>query len=121
MYFSLIVNKIDVEEMKIVKKNIIKLYDQGLLVSNNGGLKYHFNKINGIRSEMLTNSIRNAELAVLEFVKHSVSKLGKIKNANRKYFEFFSFDRSFGNQKLYPQKILRMVATISYYLPFFII
>ncbi|AIJ29592.1 SIMPL domain-containing protein [Borreliella valaisiana] len=121
MYVSLIANTIGVEKMKIVEKNIVKLHDQGLLVSNNGGLKYYFNKINDVRSEMFTNSIINAKLAALEFVKHFVSKLSKIKNANQKYFEFFSFDRSFGNQKLYPQRILRMVATISYYLPFFII
>ncbi|WPM06077.1 hypothetical protein QIA41_03170 [Borreliella sinica] len=50
------------------------------------------------------DSIRTAELTALEFSKHFIFKLGKIKNANQEYFEFFSVDGSFVNQKLYPQK-----------------
>ncbi|WKC79633.1 SIMPL domain-containing protein [Borreliella tanukii] len=107
--------------MKILKKNIIELYDQVLLIGNNGGSIYCFDKINDIKSEMLANLIRNAELAALEFARYFGLKLGKIKNANQKYFEFFSVDRSFDNQKLYPKRILMIIATISYYLPFFII
>ncbi|WP_236840929.1 SIMPL domain-containing protein [Borreliella turdi] len=85
VYISLIVNTIDFEKMKAVGKNIvIKLYNQQLLISNNVGLRYFFDKINDIKSEML-----------------------KIKNANQEYFKFFSVDISFDNQKLYPQKIIK--------------
>ncbi|AJA90054.1 hypothetical protein OY14_01100 [Borreliella chilensis] len=115
-YVSLTVNTRDLDKMKTAEKNIIELYNRGLLISNNGGPRYYFDKINDIKPEMLAESIRNAKLAALEFVKHSGSKLGKIKNANQGYFEFLPVDRSLGDQELYPQKILRIVTTISYYL-----
>ncbi|WP_184107345.1 hypothetical protein [Borreliella lanei] len=45
--------------MKTLEKNIIELYNQGLLISINVGLRYYFNKINDIKSEMLVVSIKN--------------------------------------------------------------
>ncbi|MBB6208486.1 hypothetical protein HNQ06_001016 [Borrelia lanei] len=102
--------------MEAAEKNIAELYDQGILISNGGGPRYYFDNINDIKPEMLADSIRNAELAALEFAKHSSSKLGKIKNANQGYFEFLPIDRSLGAHECCPKKILRIVATVSYYL-----
>ncbi|WP_235633170.1 SIMPL domain-containing protein [Borreliella mayonii] len=102
--------------MKKLEKNIIEFYNQGLLISSNVGLRYYFNKINDIKSEMLADLIRNTELAALEFEKHFGSKLNKIKNENQEYFKFFLVNRKFVNQKFYPQKMLRIASTIYYYL-----
>ncbi|MBB6207936.1 hypothetical protein QIA23_01630 [Borreliella lanei] len=59
MCVFLIAKTIDVEKMKTLEKNIIELYNQGLLISINVGLRYYFNKINDIKSEMLVVSIKN--------------------------------------------------------------
>lgn len=115
-YISLSVHTKNIEKMEAAEKNITKLYNQGILISNSGGPRYYFDNINDIKPEMLADSIRNAKLAALEFAKHSSSKLGKIKNANQGYFEFLPIDRSLGPQESYPKKILRIVTTVSYYL-----
>ncbi|WNY66599.1 hypothetical protein [Borreliella lusitaniae] len=48
--------------MKTLGKDIIEFYNQILLISNNGGLRYYFYKINDIKFEILANSICNADL-----------------------------------------------------------
>ncbi|WNY68448.1 hypothetical protein [Borreliella lusitaniae] len=48
--------------MKTLGKNIIEFYNQILLISNNGGSRYYFDKINDIKFKMLANSIFNADL-----------------------------------------------------------
>ncbi|SCW33266.1 hypothetical protein SAMN02983004_00628 [Borreliella japonica] len=116
MYVYLIVNTIDVRKIKAVEKNIIELYNQGLLIINDGDSRYYFYKINHINSEMLADSIRNVELTVLEFAKHFGFKSGKIKNADQEYFEFFLVDKSFGNQKLLSSKKIK--ACCNYFLLF---
>ncbi|WP_418453951.1 SIMPL domain-containing protein [Borreliella lusitaniae] len=115
-YISLNIHTKNIETMEAAEKNISELYNQGILISNSGGPRYYFDNINDIKPEMLADSIRNANLAALEFAKHSSSKLGKIKHANQGYFEFLPIDRSLGAQERYPRKILRVVTTVSYYL-----
>ncbi|UER67415.1 SIMPL domain-containing protein [Borrelia sp. BU AG58] len=115
-YVSLNVYTRDVDKMEQAGNNIIKLYNKGVLLTSNFGPSYYFDKINDIKPEMLADSVKNAELAALEFAKNSGATLGKIKNANQGYFEFLPIDRSLGSHELYSRKILRVVTTVSYYL-----
>ncbi|MCD2349689.1 SIMPL domain-containing protein [Borreliella americana] len=101
--------------MKTLEKNIIEFYNQHLSIGSNKDLRY-LNKINDINPQIVAGSIRNAEVSALEFAKHFSSKLDKIKNVKQKYLKFLLVDRKFGNQKLYPKKILRIASTIYYYL-----
>ncbi|AWG42615.1 SIMPL domain-containing protein [Candidatus Borreliella tachyglossi] len=115
-YASLNVYTRDIDKMEQVSKNIIKLYNKGVLLTSHGGPYYYFDKINEVKPKMLADSIKNAKLAALEFANNSGAVLGKIKNANQGYFEFLPVDRGAESHELYSKKILRVVTTVSYYL-----
>ncbi|WP_425592810.1 SIMPL domain-containing protein [Candidatus Borrelia fainii] len=115
-YVSLGIYTKDIDKMEQVSKNIIKLYNKGVLFTGNGGPSYYFDKINDVKPEMLADSIKNALDAALEFSRNSGAVLGKIKTANQGYFEFLPVDRSSENHERYSKKILRVVTTVSYYL-----
>ncbi|UPA09541.1 SIMPL domain-containing protein [Borrelia nietonii YOR] len=115
-YVSLGVYTKDVDKMEQASKNIIELYNKGVLFSGNDGPSYYFDKINEVKPEMLADSVKNALWAALEFAQNSGAVLGKIKTANQGYFEFLPSDRSSGRHERYSKKILRVVTTVSYYL-----
>ncbi|MBW6186672.1 SIMPL domain-containing protein [Borrelia miyamotoi] len=115
-YISLSVYTKDINKMEQASKNIINLYNKGILFTSNDGPSYYFDKINDVKPEMLADSIKNALGAALEFAKNSGTVLGKIKTANQGYFKFLPVDRSLENHERYPKKILRVVTTVSYYL-----
>ncbi|WP_247065406.1 SIMPL domain-containing protein [Borrelia puertoricensis] len=115
-YVSLGIYTKDIDKMEQVSKNIIKLYNKGVLFTGNGEPSYYFDKINDVKPEMLADSIKNVLGAALEFLHNSDAILEKIKTVNQGYFEFLSVDRSSENHERYSNKILRVVITVSYYL-----
>ncbi|WP_233275043.1 SIMPL domain-containing protein [Borrelia anserina] len=115
-YVSLSIYTKDIDKMEQASRNIIELYNKGVLFSGNDGPSYYFDKINEVKPEMLADSIQNAKWAALEFANNSGAVLGRIKTANQGYFEFLPIDRSSGEHERYSKKILRVVTTVSYYL-----
>ena len=88
-------------ETDLVNRNILA----------NSWADYQYLGLNGIKPEMIRESLENARVAADEFANNSHSKIGKMRTASQGYFEVEDLDENT------PQvKKVRVVTTVEYYL-----
>lgn len=98
-----------------------ELVDAGVILSANPGMEstpaYLFTGLNALKPEMIAEATANARQAAERFAKDSGSRVGGIRNASQGVFEILPRDRIPGVMEwTQPQKTLRVVTTIEYYL-----
>ena len=80
------------------------------------GPRYFFTDFQSIKTEMLAEATQNAKVSAEEFAKNSGSGVGKIKYANQGVFQLLPASRNNDNAEFYPDKIVRVVSTVDYFL-----
>lgn len=105
-----------------------ELVRAGITLSQEGGCAspvYMFTKLNDVKPEMLVEATQNARKAAEQFAADSGSKVGKIKQALQGSFSITERDDAVASGSSYneqsycksdPNKRLRVVTTVDYYL-----
>lgn len=100
-----------------IKKSLTKSLDliaKGILINSKDSwnpIQYSYNKLNDIKPLMIEESTVKAKEVAEKFAKDSNSKVGKIKSAQQGFFSIS--DRDSNTPEV---KVVRVVATINYYL-----
>ncbi|HQV00895.1 MAG TPA: SIMPL domain-containing protein [Bacteroidia bacterium] len=90
---------------------------------NGTGLQFMFTKLNTIKPQMITEAIRNAKDAAIQFTNESNTKLGKLRKANQGLFSIQDRDQTFSaavddgyvnNGKSGVMKKVRVVVSVDY-------
>jgi len=82
-----------------------------------GGPTFVFSELNKLKPEMIADATARAREAATQFAHDSHSDLGGIRQANQGIFEILPRDQAPGiTQESQIAKIVRVVATIDYYL-----
>jgi hypothetical protein len=108
----------DVNKIKKAAEKIGELYRKGILI--NSTPSYLFTKLKDIKSEMLSEAVKNARQAGEQFAKDSDVQLGRIVEANQGSFVITGTDRSADNDAYdYKEsrsimKKVRVVSTITF-------
>lgn len=104
----------NVEEVRMVLRDIGELGKQGVIISSDDyqfQTEYLFTRLNDIKPEMIEAATIEARKVAQKFAEDSNSKLGKIKSASQGQFSIS--DRDKNNPHI---KNVRVVSTIVYYL-----
>ena len=84
---------------------------------NSGGPTFVFSGLNKLKPEMIADATARAREAASQFARDSRSQLGGIRQANQGIFEILPRDQAPGiNESSQIAKVVRVVATIDYYL-----
>lgn len=117
---AFIVRTTDIDSMIKASQNISALVKQGVVLGQpNGGWnpapQYLFTKLNDAKPAMIAEATKNARASAEQFAKDSGQKVGQIRSANQGVFEINARDSS-GMESETPDKTLRVVSTVEYYL-----
>lgn len=117
----------DVDNIQKVSRMTDELLKVGVVLSNNNqsqaSVRFIFTKLNDIKPEMLTEAIKNANHAAIQFTKESGTKLGKLRKANQGLFSIVDRDAFLSGQSeggYYPMngsdlfKKIRVVVNVDY-------
>jgi uncharacterized protein len=85
--------------------------------ANSGGPTFVFSGLNKLKPAMIADATARAREAATQFARDSRSRLGGIRQANQGVFEILPRDQAPGiNESSQIAKVVRVVATIDYYL-----
>jgi len=108
---TLMVRSKDPSRVMAASQAIGDLVDAGVIPS------YLFTGLNALKPEMIAEATANARQAAEQFAKDSGSRVGGIRKATQGVFEILPRDRTPGVMEwTQPNKTLRVVTTIEYYL-----
>lgn len=119
---TIVVNSNNIEAVEEASKNLLLLIEKDVYLRDNyGNMKpiFLFTKLDGIKNEMLDESIHKARKTAEQFAKNSNVKIGKIKKANQGVFVISGKNKAsqYDNNEIYQkEKEIRVVSTIEYYL-----
>jgi hypothetical protein len=121
------VRSTDVDIIHKVSRMTDDLLKAGVVLSNRneyeGSVKFIFTGLNEIKPEMLTEAIKNAKNAAIQFTKESDTKLGSLRKANQGLFSIVDRDEYLSGQQdggYYPMrgsdpfKKVRVVINVDY-------
>ena len=76
---------------------------------------YTYTKFNDIRSEMLTEAVKNGKKLAEQIAKESGAKLGSLRQVNQGQFQIFgkTTAREY-DQEYSPEKVIRIVSTLQF-------
>jgi len=117
--YKLSVTTDDIEKIREAIKNTGDLVSEGILLQTDqwsAGPKYYFTQFKSLKKEMLAEATKEARSAAQEFAINSGSEVGKIRRANQGVFQILPANRSQENEIFYPDKIIRVVSTVDYFL-----
>jgi hypothetical protein len=117
----------NVDKIAKAGEKTAELVQAGIVVGDNngqGGIKYKFNGLNGLKPDMITEATRNARSSADRFAADSGSQVGSIRSASQGVFSISAADSvSTGNGDgggdsgdASIMKKVRVVATVDYYL-----
>lgn len=116
---SIVVFTSDILKVQKGASNIAELLSKGVLINGEkymSGPKYYFTKFTDIKPTMLAEATKEALKSAEEFAKNSDAQVGRIKRASQGVFRIIPANRNNDNEEFYPEKIVRVVSTIEYYL-----
>lgn len=116
---KLSVNTKDINKVIDAQKETGSLIAQGIFVQTDpwsAGPKYYFTKFKELKKEMLAEATQEAKSAAQEFANNSGSAVGKIRRANQGIFQILPSNQSQEDHTFFPQKIIRVVSTVDYFL-----
>lgn len=99
-----------------------QLVESGVVLSSGeeygpGGPTFIFTKLNEIKPTMIAEATSRAREAAEQFARDAQSRLGGIRQANQGVFVILARDQAPGvSQESQLQKVVRVVATVDYYL-----
>jgi len=117
--YKLSVTTDDITKVRKAVKSTGDLISQGILLQSDpwsSGPKYYFTKFKELKKEMLAEATKEAKSAAQEFATNSGSSVGKIRRANQGVFQILPGNRTQENEVFFPEKIVRVVSTVDYFL-----
>ncbi len=117
--FRLSVTTQNIEKVKKASKASGDLLNQGIFLQSDqwsAGPKYYFTQFKSLKKDMLAEATKEAKAAAQEFANNSGSKVGDIRRANQGVFQIQPGNRTQENEVFFPDKIIRVVSTVDYYL-----
>jgi len=117
--FRISVTTDDISKVQSASRAVGDLIAMGILIQSdkwNSGPKFYYTKFKDSKKEMLAEATKEAKAAANEFAINSNSKVGKIKRANQGVFQILPGNQTNENEVFFPEKIIRVVSTIDYYL-----
>ncbi len=109
----------NITKVQNASKAVGDLIAQGILVQADkwsSGPKYYYTKFKDSKKEMLAEATKEAKAAATEFAINSNSRVGNIKRANQGVFQILPGNQTNENEVFFPDKIIRVVSTLDYYL-----
>lgn len=136
---QLIIKTSNVDAVQNASKNINELLKEGVTLSFDGynsthyAPRYLFTKLNEVKPQMLSEAMQEAKKAAEQLLKPSNNKVGAIKSASQGTFSIYSREaigsgsgidpravygggQYSNNEALFIEKVLRVVATVDYYI-----
>jgi hypothetical protein len=118
---TLMVRSRDTKAIQKTSQAVGELVDAGVVLSSGGGPSdgptFLFTRLNEIKPEMIAEATAEARRAAEQFAKDSGSRIGAIRRASQGVFVILARDRAPGvMEESQPQKTVRVVSTIDYYL-----
>jgi len=117
--YKLSVTTDDISKVRSAVKSTGDLISKGILLQSDqwgAGPKYYFTKFKVLKKEMLAEATKEAKAAAQEFATNSGSSVGNIRRANQGVFQILPGSRTQENEVFFPEKIVRVVSTVDYYL-----
>ena len=117
--YKLSITTKDISKVQEAVKNNGDLIAKGILLQTDqwsAGPKYYFTQFKALKKEMLAEATREAKSAAQEFAVNSGSVVGKIRRANQGVFQILPGNRTQENEVFFPDKIIRVVSTVDYFL-----
>lgn len=117
----LMVRSADPELIQSASQKVGELVDAGVVLSSSGrpggGPTFLFTKLNDYKPDMIAEATASARKAAEQFAADSGSRLGTIRRAHQGVFVILPRDRAPGiMEEKQPNKTIRVVSTIEYYL-----
>lgn len=108
----------DVKRAQAASARQFELVSAGVGLAEGSNISYSYTKLNDIKSEMVAIATQDARKVAEQFARDSGASVGAIKSASQGYFEINARD---GTSEGYgvsdtPNKTVRVVTTINYYL-----
>ncbi|WP_144820573.1 SIMPL domain-containing protein [Marinobacter piscensis] len=117
---TLMVRSTDIEKIRQAAQGVSELVDSGVILSSDyssGSPTYLFNRLNEIKPEMIAEATASAREAASQFAKDAKTELGDLRRANQGVFQILARDQAPGvSQQQQPNKKVRVVSTVEYYL-----
>lgn len=118
---TLLVRTTNIERVRQASQDIGELVDAGVVLSSLGGMgggpTYRFTRLNDLKPEMIAEATAEARRAAEQFARDSDSQLAGIRRANQGVFVIQARDQAPGlDEGSQPDKTVRVVSTIEYYL-----
>ena len=118
---SLMVRTKEIEKVEAAGQALGELVDEGVVLSSSGrtagGPTYLFTALSERKPEMIADATAKARHAAEQFAADSGSRIGRIRRANQGVFVILPRDRAPGiDEGSQPNKTVRVVSTIEYYL-----
>jgi uncharacterized protein len=122
---TVLVRSTHADQVLAASQQISQLAAIGVVIStgsseygaNSGGPTFVFSGLNALKPAMIAEATARAREAASQFARDSRSELGGIRQANQGVFEILPRDQAPGiNESSQIAKIVRVVATIDYYL-----
>ncbi|WP_317898815.1 SIMPL domain-containing protein [Aurantibacillus circumpalustris] len=116
----------NVELIQKISRMTNELLNAGVALSTKSdwrgsGLQFIFTKLNTIKPQMITEAIKNAKDAAIQFTRESDTKLGKLRKANQGLFSIQDRDETFSSEEGFPRngtsgvmKKVRVVLSVDY-------
>lgn len=117
--YKLSVTTDDINKVLAAQKSTGDLIAKGILLQSDpwgAGPKYYFTKFKELKKDMLAEATKEAKAAAQEFATNSGSEVGKIRRANQGVFQILPGNRTQENEVFFPEKIIRVVSTVDYFL-----
>lgn len=117
--YKLSVTTDNVNKVIAAQKSTGDLIAKGVLLQSDqwgAGPKYYFTKFKELKKDMLAEATKEAKAAAQEFATNSGSAVGKIRRANQGVFQILPGNRTQENEVFFPDKIVRVVSTVDYFL-----
>lgn len=117
--FKMSVSTDDIDKVISAQKETGDLIAAGILLQSepwSAGPKYYFTRFKELKKDMLAEATKEAKEAAQEFATNSGSSVGKIRRANQGVFQILPGNRTQEDQIFFPEKIVRVVSTVDYFL-----
>lgn len=107
------------EDVELARKTFerqFELIEQGIALEDGSGITYSFTKLDEIKPAMIAEATKDARRGAQQFAQDSGSQVGNIRNATQGYFSIGPRDGHRGGGQDSPQKKVRVVTTVEFYL-----
>lgn len=113
-----VVETAKVGQVLTTQGQIGELFKQGVVIaSGQAQPKFVYNGLNSVKPDMIAEATKNAREGAEQFARDSSAKLGGIKNASQGQFQILPADSEFQfDETQTPNKKIRVVTTVTYYL-----